>query len=62
MLSGNAYSNVVPGTSTSDTYYNVVARKLKPATAVFVDDLADIVHQPNFRQQLDEQFMVSYYH
>jgi len=62
-FSGNVYSNVFPSTSAADKsdecYYNVGGNKLKPATAISVDDLPDVVLQPEFRQKLDKQFEVS---
>ena len=61
---GNSYSNVVASTSFAaeqdDTcYYNCGDETRKPDTALSVDELPDIVLQPNFRQELDKQFNVS---
>jgi len=62
-FSGNVYLNVFPSTSKDDTtdlcYYNFDDSKRKlPDTAILVDDLPDVVLQPEFRQVLDEQFEV----
>ena len=63
MFSGNTYSNVFLSTSkdggTDRCYYNFDDSKKKlPDTAILVDDLPDVVLQPEFRQELDEQFEV----
>jgi len=63
MFSGNAYANVFPSTSKHDSpdrcYYNFDESKLLPETAISVEDLPDVVLQPEFREKLDQQFDVS---
>jgi len=63
MFSGNAYSNIFPSTSKHDSpdrcYYNFDESKLTPDTAISVEDLPDVVLQPEFREELDKQFDVS---
>jgi len=62
IILGNTYANAFPGSSKDDKtdqcYYNFDGRNLKPATAISVDDLPDVVLQPEFRQELDVQFEV----
>ena len=57
----NMHATVFPSTSSDDRtdYYNFDDRKLKPATAISVDDLPDVVLQAEFRQELDTQFEVN---
>jgi len=63
---GTSYSNVFPSTSSSDTtdqcYYNFDGSKLRPDTAISVEELPDVVLQPEFRHELDQQFEVSIIH
>jgi len=65
-FSGTSYSNVFPSTSSGDTtdqcYYNFDGSKLRPDTAISVEDLPDVVLQPEFRHELDQQFEVSITH
>lgn len=60
---GNSYSNVFPSRSLDSTtdqcYYNFDGSKFKPDTAISVENLPDVVLQPEFRQELDTQFEVS---
>jgi len=63
-FSDNTYSNVFASVSSApdqnDTcYYNFDDETQKTDTAIAVEELPDIVFQPGFRQQLDEQFVVS---
>jgi len=62
-FSDNAYSNVFASASDSpeqnDTcYYNFDDDNQKTDTSIEVAELPDVVFQPGFRQQLDEQFVV----
>ena len=64
IFSGNSYSNVVASTSFAaeqddKCYYNCGDETYKPDTALSVEELPDIVLQPNFRQELEKQFNVS---
>ena len=57
----NTHTTVFPSTSSDDRtdYYNFDGSKSQPATAIPVDDLPDVVLQPEFRQELDAQFEVN---
>jgi len=61
-FSVGTYSNVFPSTSADATddrcYYNFDDNQRKPDTAISVEDLPDVVLQPEFRLELDKQFEV----
>ena len=64
-FSDQTYTNVFASASDSpeqnDTcYYNFDDDNQKIDTAIAVAELPDVVFQPGFRQQLDEQFEVSF--
>ena len=64
--SGTIYSNMFAGTSTSadqaDTcYYTFDDDDRKPETAITVEELPDVVFQPEFRHELNKQFEVIYF-
>jgi len=66
-FSDNTYSNVLASVSsapeqTDTCYYNFDDGNQKTDTSIAVAELPDVVFQPGFRQQLDEQFVVSYVH
>jgi len=43
----------------TECYYNMDEKKRKPETAISVEELPDVVLQPEFREAIDEQFNVS---
>jgi len=61
MFTGNTYSNIAETPSTDGTdkcYYSFGDDKRKPDTAITVEELPDVVLQPEIRKKLDEQFNV----
>lgn len=62
MFAGNTYSNIADAPSNDGTdkcYYNFDNDKRMPDTAITVEELPDVVLQPEFKKKLDEQFNVS---